>query len=85
VTAAATSERGGPTLTQTARDKTVDAAEAVRLIRSGDSVVVVGFAGCCLPARKRCLVAETDPPTERGGSAQAAGDPQRRAASPRRI
>ena len=59
MTAAATNERGGPALTQTARDTTVDAAEAVRLIRSGDSVVVGGFAGCCLPARKRCLVAET--------------------------
>jgi propionate CoA-transferase len=38
-----------PPLSQPARDKTVDAAEAIRLIRSGDTVVVGGFAGCGFP------------------------------------
>src|SRR5438132_6130300 len=35
--------------TSTARDKVVSAAEAVRLIRDGDTVAIEGFGGQCFP------------------------------------
>jgi propionate CoA-transferase len=39
---------GSPT-SQPARDKTVTAAEAIRLIRDRDTVVIGGFLGACFP------------------------------------